>query len=122
MSQNTFPSPRCKAGDYAIVVGVDRANAEGNHSDGTIAEYSLIAIDIVGTVFKVVSVYQDTDGWGCRVEVRRVKWKGVLNDGRNISGEGDVDICPDRVLMPIRYQEGEDEMVSIMKNKEFTIE
>lgn len=93
----------CKPNDLAIVVGVDT----GSVSDSRPNEYGLnafkmIAVDIRGTIVKCVSP-QVIDGevqWD--IEPREIRYKGIMNDGRNVTGTGILTSAPDRILRPLR--------------------
>jgi hypothetical protein len=88
----------CRPGDLAVVVSLDAGSVQGSECQGVKADLQMVAIDIRGAIFKCVRL----EGEEWVVEPRRVKWMGVMNDGRNVSGEGDISRVPDRVLKPLR--------------------
>lgn len=103
----------CKPGDMAIVIKTSEGRAKDVTYDGKAVD-RIIDLDIRGVIVECVSVYADpVDGlpnWN--IVKRRVKWKGTLPDGRQITGEGKVYTVPDCCLRPLRDDEGEDETLT----------
>lgn len=93
----------CKPGDLAFIVGIDAGVCDNSLPNPYgIDAFTMIAIDMRGTIVKCIESYTADGEIGWIVESRKVEYKGIMNNGLTIGGTGTIKCVPDRVLRPIR--------------------
>lgn len=93
----------CNPGDLAFIVGIDSGVCDSSLPNPYgIDAFTMIAVDMRGTIVKCIESYTADGEIGWIVEPRKVAYKGIMNNGLTISGTATLNSLPDRVLRPIR--------------------
>lgn len=93
----------CNPGDLAFIVGIDSGVCDNSLPNPYgIDAFTMIAVDMRGTIVKCIESYTADGEIGWIVEPRKVAYKGIMNNALTISGTATLNSLPDRVLRPIR--------------------